>query len=158
MLGPAKRNPNLIVFWKGSDHRNPKEMLHLVFVFLGENILLLYALWKYLVQKGTIRTLFSTCSCTVSSPPYIYQVTRFWFVTTVSRVHTSFLSIFQPEIRLHFFLLLDRMLVREPNGCDHDAIARSVSRSVSVHHIKLSPTRVAFARPALKTCSGLSSI
>lgn len=30
MLGPTKRNPNLIVFWKGSDHHNPKNMLHLV--------------------------------------------------------------------------------------------------------------------------------
>lgn len=28
MLGPTKRNPNLIVFWKGSDHHNPKKMLH----------------------------------------------------------------------------------------------------------------------------------
>lgn len=33
MLGPTKRNPNLIVFWKGSDHRNPKKMLHPLFFF-----------------------------------------------------------------------------------------------------------------------------
>lgn len=28
MLGPTKRNPNLIIFRKGSDHGNPKTMLH----------------------------------------------------------------------------------------------------------------------------------
>lgn len=33
MLGPTKRNPNLIVFRKGSDHHNPKKMLHL-FIFV----------------------------------------------------------------------------------------------------------------------------
>lgn len=32
MLGPTKRYPNLIVFWKGSDHQSPKKMLH-PFVF-----------------------------------------------------------------------------------------------------------------------------
>lgn len=69
MLGPTKRNPNLIVFWKGFDHLNPKKMLHLFVFFFFYYICTVKV---YSLKKALLVCYSQLAVWTVSSPLHLF--------------------------------------------------------------------------------------
>lgn len=153
-LGPTERNPNGDIFWKGCDHQNPKKVLHpsvCLSVFFND------ALWKYLVQIGTICFLFPTHSWTPSSASLYYFVRLKDFSLERCNPREQFLCHLPTRKPLVIPAFGKECRYRLEWGGDVNGRLEQWPLRRAPPPNELGRTRVAFSM-SLKMCSGLPAI